>query len=237
MRVPKKVRLVRKFTVDLLHRRTPLSSRPQTQRTSIRFARSARTDRMAKRRNQTPTWSWQLRIELLDTTPAVWRRIVVPSSIKLPKLHEVFQSALGWTNSHLHEFVINGVRYSDPAPDFDDETGQVDEQGIILGDALGIDGRCFDYVYDFGDDWHHVVLVENQHLQAKARKSIHCIAGENACPPEDVGGAFRYAEFLAALADPSHEEHESFREWSGGKFDPKRFDLGATNRTLGKIKA
>jgi hypothetical protein len=195
---------------------------------------------MAKRAASTSrkiSWSWQLKIQLLDVIPTVWRRLVVPETITLPKLHQVFQAALGWTNSHLHEFVIGGVRYSEPDPDFDDELEHVDERGIKLHKALGIDARCFDYVYDFGDDWHHVVLVEDQHIDAKRRTSIRCIDGENACPPEDVGGAFRYEEFLTAIGDPSHEEHKTYREWSGGRFDPRRFDLDAANRALGKIKA
>jgi Plasmid pRiA4b ORF-3-like protein len=195
---------------------------------------------MAKRAASTSrkiSWSWQLKIQLLDVIPTVWRRLVVPETITLPKLHQVFQAALGWTNSHLHEFVIGGVRYSEPDPDFDDELEHVDERGIKLHKALGIDARCFDYVYDFGDDWHHVVLVEDQHIDAKRWTSIRCIDGENACPPEDVGGAFRYEEFLTAIGDPSHEEHETYREWSGGRFDPRRFDLDAANRALGKIKA
>jgi hypothetical protein len=194
---------------------------------------------MAKRAASTSrkiSWSWQLKIQLLDVIPTVWRRLVVPETITLPKLHQVFQAALGWTNSHLHEFVIGGVRYSEPDPD-DDELGHVDERGMKLHKALGIDARCFDYVYDFGDDWHHVVLVEDQHIDAKRRTSIRCIDGENACPPEDVGGAFRYEEFLTAIGDPSHEEHETYREWSGGRFDPRLFDLDAANRALGKIKA
>ena len=82
-----------------------------------------------------------------------------------------------------------------------------------------------------------MVLVEDEHLEAKAPRAIRCVPGENPCPPEDVGGALRCAEFLAVIADPTHEEHESFREWSGGQFDPKRFDLEAINRMLGKIKA
>jgi hypothetical protein len=157
---------------------------------------------MAKRAASTSrkiSRSWQLKIQLLDVIPTVWRRLVVPETITLPKLHQVFQVALGWTNSHLHEFVIGGVRYSEPDPDFDDELGHVDERGIKLHKALGIDARCFDHVYDFGDDWHHVVLAEDQHIDAKRRTSIRCIDGENACPPEDVGGAFRYEEFLTAI--------------------------------------
>jgi Plasmid pRiA4b ORF-3-like protein len=172
---------------------------------------------------------------LLDVVPTVWRRLIVPETIKLPKLHRVFQAALGWTNSHLHEFVIDGVRYSEPDPDFDEELQH--ERNIVLHKALGMDARCFDYVYDFGDDWHHVVLVEDQHMSVKPPASIRCDDGENACPPEDVGGALRYADFLAAIADPTHEEHEVFRDWSGGRFDPRRFNLDATNRALSKIKS
>jgi len=183
-----------------------------------------------------PTLSWQLKIELLDVVPTVWRRLIVPESITLPKLHQVFQIALGWTNSHQHEFVIGGVRYSEPDPGSIEEFELVDERAVLLSAALGIDARCFDYVYDFGDDWHHVVLVEDQHLEAKPRVSIRCDDGENACPPEDVGGALRYADFLAAIADPNHEEHNEFREWSGGGFDPRRFDLRAIDRALRKIK-
>ncbi len=181
------------------------------------------------------SWSWQLKIELLDVKPSVWRRLLVPETITLPTLHEVLQAAVGWTNSHLHEFVINGVRYSDPDPDLDAESDDVDEHGVALQEALGMDARCFDYVYDFGDDWHHVVLVEDQHIAPTT--SIRCAGGENACPPEDVGGALRYATFVAAIADPNHEEHATYQEWSGGGFDPARFDLAAANRALDKIKA
>ncbi len=181
-------------------------------------------------------WSWQLKIELLDVVPTVWRRLIVPPTINLPKLHQVFQIAVGWTNTHLHEFVVGGVRYSEPDPDSDEEFEHVDERSVVLSAALGVDGRCFDYVYDFGDDWHHVVVVEDQHIEVKPRARIRCDDGENACPPEDVGGALRYADFLAALANPNHEEHHELRKWSGGGFDPRYFDVRRTNRALSKIK-
>lgn len=180
---------------------------------------------------------WQLKIELLDVTPLVWRRILIPETIVLPKLDRVIQAAVGWTNSHLHEFVLHGVRYSVPDPDFSDETGHVDEKGVQLRNALGMDGRCFDYVYDFGDDWHHVVTIENLHAFASAEsRPARCLAGENACPPEDVGGGHGYADFLAAIADPRHEEHENYIRWAGGSFNPHKFDIGAANRALAKIK-
>jgi Plasmid pRiA4b ORF-3-like protein len=180
--------------------------------------------------------SWQLKIELLDVTPPVWRRLVVPETIKLPKLDRVIQTAMGWTNSHLHEFIIGGVEYAYPDPDGAEELGHVDETRVVLLDALGLEARCFDYVYDFGDHWHHVAIVEDRHIQTSLTSPICCTGGENACPPEDVGGAHGYAEFLKVLADPGHEEHNHYVTWSGDNFDPKRFDLDAVNRAFAKIK-
>jgi hypothetical protein len=183
------------------------------------------------------SWSWQLKIELLGVAPTVWRRLEVSETIKLPKLHLVFQTALGWSNSHLHEFVIGGIRYANTDPDFTDELEQIDEKRVILSKALGQDARCFDYVYDFGDDWHHVVIVEDKHPHPGVAPSlIHCSGGQNACPPEDVGGARGYAEFLRAIADDNHGEHDRYLEWIGGQFDPRRFALDGTNLALSKIK-
>ena len=179
---------------------------------------------------------WQLRIELLDVRPAVWRRLVVPSNIRLPALHRVFQAALGWTDSHLHEFVINGQRYAEPDPEGLEEITQQDERRVVLADALGRGARTFEYRYDFGDDWHHAVVVEDCFVPPQANFVAQCLAGENACPPEDVGGAPGYAEFLAALADPGHERHAEYRDWCGGEFDPARFDREAVNRELEKIR-
>lgn len=183
-----------------------------------------------------PVSPWQLRIELLDVSPRVWRRLLVPSNIKLPPLHRVFQATLGWTDSHLHAFNINNVRYAEPDPDWEDELKQVNERGVVLSAVLGHESRCFDYVYDFGDHWHHVVLVEDNFIQPRPEFRIQCIAGENACPPEDVGGAHGYAGFLAAIANPQHEEHENYLAWCGGGFDPGWFDQAAVNRALEKIK-
>jgi hypothetical protein len=111
----------------------------------------------------------------------------------------------------------------------------VNERGVVLSAALGRESRSFDYVYDFGDDWHHAILVESTRIQPQAGFTIQCTAGENACPPEDVGGAPGYADFLAAIADPRHEEHENYLAWCGGGFDPGRFDRAAVNRALARI--
>ncbi len=189
------------------------------------------------RKSRKLDWVWQLRIELLDTQPLVWRRLLVPADITLPKLDRVIQTALGWTNSHLHEFVINGTHYAVLDPDWVDDLPHVDERRVVLHEALGMDTRCFDYVYDFGDDWHHLVLVESRYPERpKSAQLVQCIDGENACPPEDVGGSGGYAEFLEAIVDPRHEEHQNYLTWVGGRFDPTRFDREAVNRALAKIK-
>jgi hypothetical protein len=184
------------------------------------------------------SWSWQLRIELLGIAPTVWRRVIVPESIELPKLHKVFQTALGWTERHLHEFVIGGVRYSDLDPESAEELDHIDERDIVLVKALGLEARCFDYVYDLGDNWHHIVVVEEWLLRPDVAPSlVHCSDGANSCPPEDVGGTDGYTEFLEVIADPDHEEHDRYLTCVGGHFDPKRFDLDVTNLALSKIRA
>jgi hypothetical protein len=182
-------------------------------------------------------WWWQLRVELLEIKPTVWRRILVPERITLPTLHRVLQTSLGWTNSHLHQFMIGGVRYAMADPEWSEELQQVDERRVVLHKALDAESRCFDYLYDFGDSWNHVIVVEEHHAaRSDQTQALHCTEGENACPPEDVGGIHGYAEFLEAIADPGHEEHERYLTWAGGSFDPKRIDLPAINRDLAKIK-
>jgi hypothetical protein len=180
---------------------------------------------------------WQVRIELLDVTPRVWRRLILPEDLTLPRLNYVLQACMGWSHSHLHEFVLGGRRYSTPDPDFGDELKQLDERRVILSEAIGRESRCFDYIYDFGDNWHHVVIVEDPYAgHSEQGLKIRCLDGENACPPEDVGGAGGYANFLAAIADPSHDEHTQFLDWVGGSFDPTHFDLTDVNLILDEIK-
>jgi hypothetical protein len=60
-----------------------------------------------------------------------------------------------------------------------------------------------------------------------------CVDGENACPPEDIGGPWGYAEFLEAIADPAHDRHEDFMDWSG-PFDPSAFDAQKATKAMRK---
>lgn len=179
---------------------------------------------------------WTLRIELLDVKPTVWRRLVVPADIQLLSFHQVLQVALGWTNSHLHEFRIDGVRFASPDPHGIDTAPKVDERHLNLAEAVQRRARVFEYIYDFGDDWHHAVVLEEIYTKPVQRKSARCLAGENACPPEDVGGPSGYDDLRAALADPQHEAHEDFMALYGEGFDPTHFDRATVNRALKRLR-
>ena len=178
---------------------------------------------------------YQLRIELKYVTPAVWRRVAVPGSIKLATLHLVLQETMGWLGGHLHEFVIADTHYGVPDPDWPDNPPLARDDRATLAAALGA-LKSFTYLYDFGDGWEHKVKVEKILAPDPHLKLPFCLDGANACPPEDVGGPPGYANFLEAIADPKHEEHADMLEWCGGSFDRAAFNALDVNHRLADIK-
>ena len=182
-----------------------------------------------------PGRQWlQLRIELLGISPLVWRRFVVPRKVTLTKLHRVIQEVMGWEDYHLHEFTIAGKRYGLPDPEFHWGEQPLSEKRVTLDKPLA-ELRSCQYLYDFGDGWEHLVIVEGQTPPEEAPDAFACLAGENACPPEDVGGPLGYMNYLEALADSAHELHEEMLQWRG-RFDPTKFNLKAINKRLIRIK-
>jgi len=170
---------------------------------------------------------YQFKIILMGIKPKVWRRIQI-QDCTLDKLHEHIQTAMGWTNSHLHQFEIKGERYGDPAlmDDGFDGFACIDSTKTYLSHVLpGTDKRfAFRYEYDFGDSWQHKILFEGTPpVDLKAKYPL-CMEGERACPPEDCGGVWGYGDFLKAIRNPKHEEHDSMLEWVGGRFDSEYFD-------------
>jgi len=173
-----------------------------------------------------------LGIEMIDIEPRIWRRFVVPAGITLDRLHDVIQIVMGWTDSHLHEFIIGKKRYTE-YPEYEDDGLECGK--YRLGDLIKQKGRSFRYLYDFGDGWEHeIVIEEKNHRNPDGSMEIVCLEGERACPPEDVGGVPGYYDFCEALKDPSHEDHESCTEWSGGNYDSERFDNDIVNWELMK---
>lgn len=176
----------------------------------------------------------QLRISLLEVEPEIWRRFVVPADIPLARLHDVLQAVMGWLDCHLHLFRFRSGNFGVPDPDFEDDTQ--DELKKQLHQLVEV-GDEFVYAYDFGDDWHHRVVVEAV-VERKAHRELPiCLEGARRCPPEDVGGAWGYSDFLEAYLDPKSERHSELVEWIGEKFDPERFDLARINTNLQRIKA
>lgn len=177
---------------------------------------------------------YQLKVALREIKPPIWRRVRVPGDITLAKLHHVLQIVMGWTNSHLHKFTIGAVDYAEPDPD-----GSLNfrsDRRARLNEVVRLRQK-FMYEYDFGDGWEHEIVVE-QTLQPEPGAFYPvCLGGERACPPEDCGGIWGYAEFLEAIRDPNHPEHADMLGWAGGSFDPEVFDLDAVNRELRRLRA
>jgi hypothetical protein len=178
----------------------------------------------------------QLRIELEGVAPLVWRRILVPENITLPKLHGALLHAMGWLGGHVHEYEIARLRYGLPDPDWPDPELN-DERRVRLKPLIETGLRRFVYIYDLGDNWEHIVTVEDLVVPAPNLPPVRCLAGENACPPEDVGSADGYASFLEIIGDPAHEEYAHMLKWVGGSFDPTAFSLDDINERLAEIKA
>ena len=177
--------------------------------------------------------AYTLRIELQDIEPLVWRRLLVDGDTTLSKLHHYIQATMGWTDAHLHEFEIGGKIYATPHPEDDPERDIVDERRVRL-DRVATTGDHFSYIYDFGDSWQHRVVVEHvESLEGGQRGYAHVSAGERACPPEDVGGAAAYMDFMEQISQrPLDDEGRRLLEWAGEDFDPARFDRHAANATL-----
>ena len=176
--------------------------------------------------------AYQLYVELEDVRPKVWRRLLVPVTIELPRVHPTILFGMGWQGGHIHEFVFGHDSYGRKDPPYEPEIPEVmDEENVSLREALGA-RRTFVYVYDFGDNWRHKVKVEKVVAMDTPIDNPVCIGGENACPPEDVGGAPGYEEFLEALADPSNPDHDELKAWIGGAFDPTAFDMAKVNARL-----
>ncbi len=181
------------------------------------------------------THVYQLKITLRGSKPPIWRRLLVPPSLTLAKLHYVIQAAMGWHDSHLHEFSVGEQSYGPPELRADID-GMISERTITLGQIAAEVGANFSYQYDFGDYWDHHVQLEKITPIEQGSSYPLCIAGRRACPPEDVGGIWGYAEMLETISNPANPERAEMLAWVGADFDPASFDLAATNNRLKLIR-
>ncbi len=144
---------------------------------------------------------------------------------------------MGWYDSHLHDFDIDGGRYVGRSP-YGEDMGMegMDEAKYRLCEVVSAEKTKFNYQYDFGDSWDHVLLIEKIIPAASLPQLFVCLAGKGSCPPEDCGGIWGYCQLLETLSNPKHPEHKDMKEWIGGEFDPDSFDVETVNKRLAAFR-
>lgn len=177
---------------------------------------------------------YQIQVTLIGSKPKIWRRLLVPSNILLSDLHKVIQTAMGWENAHLHQFVQGSKHYAQPAKGepFWDGLEMVDYKKVRLHDLLKSEKDKLVYEYDFGDSWEHSVALEKVLPMDQILKHPVCLAGKMRCPPEDSGGIFGYTDLTEKLKDPKGEGYRNAADWLGTEYDPDYFDKDEVNHLL-----
>ena len=173
---------------------------------------------------------FQLRINLIDSNPEIYRTIQINSRFTFYQLHLVMQKVMGWENYHLYEFKNNNIciiEKDEFAPDNSIEPGKIsiDEVLMDINDSIN-------YIYDFGDEWQHEIKVEKIISKRTKIQYPRCIKGQGNCPPEDSGGLYGYYEKLEILEHPDNQDYKDIRDWMGEKFDPHYFNLEEVNYYL-----
>jgi len=174
--------------------------------------------------------TYQVRVDLDGAKPPIWRLLLLSSELMLDELHAVLQQAMGWTDSHLHQFLAGENKLDPLAVQYhmqfmlDEGAEGVLENRVRLDELLtGPKDRLF-YWYDFGDGWEHTLVVEKVLSRSGEEPPAICIGGARACPPEDCGGIWGYQELLAdRTIDDDDGEFE---------FDPTYFSVEETNACL-----
>jgi len=157
-----------------------------------------------------PQEIYQLKVTLRDTRPPIWRRLLVPAGLTLEVLHDVLQLAMGWDDSHPHEFRVGPKRFGIPDPDegFMGLPNVSDECTAYLFMVLSKAGAKAMYTYDFGDCWEHAIVVEKVLPPEPGVDYPICLGGKLQGLPDDCGGVPGYYSILEAIRDPAHAAHK-----------------------------
>lgn len=181
---------------------------------------------------------FQLKVSLNRAVPPIWRRLLVRSNVTLGELHYMIQGSFDWDGSHLHGFQVGGRGGLTYGPAEAESFGEreLDEDAFTLAQVLSEEGDSMVYTYDFGDDWEHLIKMEKV-LPAESKAAVvRCTGGRGRAPVEDCGGVWGWANMVMAVNDPSHPEHQDYREWlglrGGETLDPKEFDWKDLNEDL-----
>jgi hypothetical protein len=179
--------------------------------------------------------NYQLSIKLLKIEPPIWRRVVVPGTVTLAKLHSILQKVMGWENYHIYLFNVGRQQYGEGVSEWADAAQRVvNAKRVMLQDIATRKGARFFYTYDMGDGWEHEIRVEE--IREGSPEQVRCLDGERSCPPEDCGGPYGYEQLLDIIFDPKHPEHQERRDWLGDGFNPELFNAEIVNRRLKRLK-
>jgi hypothetical protein len=210
-----------------------------------------------------PAQVHELKITLRGSKPPIWRRVAVPSDIRLSDLHYVIQIVMGWENSHLHQFTFPDNRPKPTREEINElrQTGRwdkleecmrrdhcisdirfelediEDEKKVKLSELAPAVKSKFVYEYDFGDGWDHNIEVVKIGPPAEGTRYPVCLAGKFACPPEDCGGVWGYYEKLEILKNPKHKDYKDILGWMPPGFNPERLNLEAINAELAELRS
>ena len=173
---------------------------------------------------------FQLKVTLQRIRPPIWRRLQVPTRMRLSELHGTLQVTMGWANTRLHLFRTDRFYFGPPSLELGLKVNQ--ERMYRVDEVLRRPKDRLRYDYDFSEGWSHDVVLERITLPSADSPCPCVLAGMRNCPPEDVGGPHGYERFLEAIRDSRHPEHRDMRRWWGGSFDPEAFSLDEINRAL-----
>lgn len=196
--------------------------------------------------------AYKIKIELRDSEPLIYRRVIVPSNISFEKLHNLIQISMGWSNSYLYDFNIKEeslrVTCDKEAISEYEFYSQLklnernDPYGFIrnmlkikpkLSNEVTIDyylnkNNKIEYIYDFGDYWKHDVVME-EIIEDYMYDYPICIEAEGNCPPEDIGGMEEYIEFLEVINDKNHPDYKNVALWASQQNYKEIFDIESAN--------
>jgi hypothetical protein len=192
----------------------------------------------------------EVRVELVDSVPGIWRQFEIRSSLALNQVHQVLQAAFGWEDAHLHRFTpgdpfaplrpvegdVPEVPQWLPGQECEEPMDRPEEH-CSLDQLLALGSGGAFYEYDFGDSWLHRLEMVSRRPADEDSPHARLIDGARRGPLEDSGG-FRYEEIMDALADPTHPDHGEHAAWvadiigSDAPFDPAFLDIPAMNRAL-----
>jgi len=181
----------------------------------------------------------KLKITLIDSNPQIWREVLVPMDKTFEDLHYVIQAVMDWGNCHMHEFPLNESKYigdEPPNPQSRKDRSYLKESKLKIKKYLNKKGDSIKYIYDFGDYWRHEIEVIDVLEQDDNREYPICIDGENASPPEDVGGISGYKRMVDAFSNKNHPDYDEYKEWLGIEvYDAEKFDMDYINKKIKKL--